>query len=107
MAVSTASAPVFIGKGHVVAHQLAQILQKSAHLIVSKGSRGQGDAAHLLTHGALQAGMRVPLIDSGISAQTVQIPLTVYVVEPSAFSAFHHNVERFVDACTVASSKLM
>ena len=93
MAVSTASAPVFIGSTICMPHKAGQFLGESRQLIVAKGARGQGDTRGLLLEGLHDARMAVPLVQRGVGAEAVQVALAIDAIDPGARGPLDNHVQ--------------
>ena len=64
MAVSTASAPVFIGSTISMPHSLRQFLAEARQLVVAEGARRQRDARRLLDSACRMRGWQWPWLSA-------------------------------------------
>ena len=65
-------------------------------MIIAEGARGERDFVRLLDQGFENLGMAVPLIDGGVGSQAIEVALAFDVINPDAFGALDHDVERMI-----------
>lgn len=78
-AVSTASAPVFMGRDHVEAEQLGGILCKAREHIVVESATAQSQPRGLLSEGLDKLGVAVTLVDGAVGGEEVEVVLALGV----------------------------
>ena len=96
MAVSTASAPEFMGSTFVVAGQLADFLAEQGQLVVAEGAAGQGDLGGLAAQGLQQPGMAVALVHGAVGGQEIHEAVAFDVFDPDAFGLLDDDVQGVV-----------
>jgi hypothetical protein len=73
-----------------------QFFTEERELLVSECTRGQGNFPGLLLKGLQNLRVTVSLIHSGIRCQAIEVTFALNVIDPDAFRALDHNVERTI-----------
>ena len=96
MAVSTASAPVFIGSTLAKPASSASCRWKTGQLVVAEGARGERQPGALLDQRPHHHRVVVPLVERRVRRQAVEVPPALDVPHPHPLRALEDDVERVV-----------
>ena len=102
IAVSTASAPEFIGSTISLPVSSRQPLGEGAQLVVVEGAAGQREPVHLRLGRIDQPRMSVAEVERGVGRQQVEVPLAIDVGDPGTLAVGEHDGQWVVVVGAVA-----
>jgi hypothetical protein len=103
IAVSTASAPVFIGRARSIPVRRQRTLEKAAEARGVKGAAGHGKRLRLLGQGVDQGRVGVAEAHGRVRRHHVEITPAGGVVQPDIQAALEHDLQRIVVAGAMAA----
>ena len=88
--------PAVHRQGHFVASHLGKLFIEQRQLIIAKSARRQRDFPGLLQQSIQDLRVNVSLVDRRISRETIEIFLSIDIVDPDAFGALDDHIERMI-----------